>query len=591
MPQQIIPITDLASAGLVLDTPAVSLPPNVFSDVNNVRFRNGSIKRFPSEVTKIPSLTNVKYIAYWPSTVGDRYVVITDNNTTCTFSIYDSSYNLISGIGGTYPGSNVTGGDWQHTLFNGGYHIIFNNGNSTPVFLQDDISTVAKLPGWDSYAVEEEMTSFEHDGSAGAKIVKNSVFVSPSGSSFIFIKITVLPRNISLPIRTETVKINSSGTIFNLAGQTDSTLLGIGTITLVNFSDNEFSFTPDTSSGGSVYKISVTTTPVSVVTCGVIRSYGNLLVAGNLKETGGRTLTGTVRTSDVAPPGAIPENWNPFKNGANTAEEFILASTGTIKDMSEMQGVLYIYTDSSIHSIQQTSSTSIPFQISTVTDNYGVNNIDGVLEVDGKHIVYGSNDCYTFGGHPGSISSISGGRVRSFFRNGTTIKIVRFNKYDELWFWSTSAIYVWNYRNNVWTKRDLPTGTISANPSRNDLLYAAPTKIVGVDGTSFMDGAFLERQRLALTPEFDTESVAGMVLLFDGPSKATISYDGTDKVGQSVDYASKPALNFDTTLNYKADVRFNGRFLNYKITNQTGEVTLDWDLSGYQIELSKGGFK
>ena len=106
-----------------------------------------------------------------------------------------------------------------------------------------------------------------------------------------------------------------------------------------------------------------------------------------------------------------------------------------------------------------------------------------------------------------------------------------------------------------------------------------------------MDGAFLERQRLALTPEFDTESVAGMVLLFDGPSKATISYDGTDKVGQSVDYASKPALNFDTTLNYKADVRFNGRFLNYKITNQTGEVTLDWDLSGYQIELSKGGFK
>ena len=586
MPQQIIPITDLASAGLVLDTPAVSLPPNVFSNVNNVRFRNGSIKRFPSEVTKLSSLTNVKYIAYWPSTVGDRYVVITDNSTTCTFIVYDSSFNVVSGVGGAYPVGNVTGGTWQHTLFNGGYHIILNNGNSTPVFLQDDITTVTQLPGWDSYAVEEEMTSFEHDGSAGAKIVRNSVFVAPTGGASISIKITALPRNMSSPIHTETVTINAAGTI-----SPDATLANIGTISSVNFSSNQFSFTPDTSSGGTVYKVSVQTAPISAVTCGVLRSYGNLLVAGNLKETGGRTLTGTVRTSDVAPPGSIPENWNPFKNGANTADEFILASTGTIQDMAEMQGVMYVYTDSSIHSIQQTSSLAVPFQIATVTDNYGVNNIDGVLEVDGKHIVYGSNDCYAFGGHPGSISSISAGRVRSFFRNGTTIKIVRFNKYDELWFWSTAGIYVWNYRNNVWTKRDLPTGTISANASRSDLLYAAPTKVVGVDGTAFMDGAFLERQRLALTPEFDTESVAGMVLLFDGPSKATISYDGTDKVGQSVDYASKPALNFDTTLNYKADVRFNGRFLNYKITNQTGEVTLDWDLSGYQIELSKGGFK
>ena len=586
MPQQIIPITDLASAGLVLDTPAVSLPPNVFSDVNNVRFRNGSIKRFPSNVNKLTSLSNVKYIAYWPSTVGDRYVVITDNNTTCTFSVYDSSFNVINGIGGAYPVGNVTGGDWQHTLFNGGYHIIFNNGNSTPVFLQDDITTVTQLPGWDSYAVEEEMTSFEHDGSTGAKVIKNTVFTAPTGSNVISIKITALPRNTASPIQTETVTINSAGAI-----SPDATLANIGTISSVNFSANQFSFTPDTSSGGTVYKAFVTTAPISVVTCGVVRSYGNLLVAGNLKETGGRTLTGTVRTSDVAAPGVIPENWNPFKNGANTADEFILASTGTIKDMAELQGVLYVYTDSSIHSIQQTSSPLIPFQIATVTNNYGVNNTDGVLEVDGKHIVYGSNDCYAFGGHPGSISSISGGRVRSFFRNGTTIKQVRFNKYDEIWFWSTSAIYVWNYRNNVWTKRDLPTGSISANPSRDDLLFAAPTKVVGVDGSSFMDGAFLERQRLALTPEFDTESVAGMVLLFDGPSKATITYDGTDKVGQSVDYSSKPSLNFDTTLNYKADVRFNGRFLNYKITNQTGEVTLDWDLSGYQIELSKGGFK
>ena len=57
------------------------------------------------------------------------------------------------------------------------------------------------------------MTSFEHDGSAGAKIVRNSVFVAPTGGASISIKITALPRNMSSPIHTETVTINAAGTI------------------------------------------------------------------------------------------------------------------------------------------------------------------------------------------------------------------------------------------------------------------------------------------------------------------------------------------------------------------------------------------
>ena len=583
MPQEIIlPITNLASAGLVEDAPAVSLPPNVFSEVQNVRFRDGAVKRFPSDVDKLTSLTNVVYVAYWPSTLGDRYVVITDNGTNTVFTVYNSSFSVVASQGGTNTG--VTGGSWQHTLFNGGYHIIFNNGNSTPVFLQDDVAGVVDLPGWDSYAIEEELSSFEHDGSSGAVQIKNTVFANPGSGNSISVKMTALPRNTASPIQTETVTIDSSGTV-----SPDSTLLNIGTITNVNYATNSFDFTPDTSSGGTTYKAYVTSTPVTSVTAGVVRSYGNLIVAGNLKETGGRTLTGTIRTSDVAGPGAMPENWNPFKNGANTADEFILASTGTIQDLAELQGVLYIYTDSSIHSVQRTNSEFVPFQIATVTDNYGVNNTDGVIEVDGKHIVYGSNDCYVFAGHPGSISSISDGRVRNFFRNNTTIKSVRFNKYDETWFWSGSIIYVWNYRNNVWTKRDIPAGTNAITSIRGDLLLSAPTKIVSVDGSSYLPNAVLERKRMAVTPEFDTESVSGMALLFDGPSKVNIKYAGIDKVGTTVDFAAKPAIPFDTSLDYKADVRFNGRFLNYRIESQANETNLDWNLTGYHIQISKGG--
>ena len=50
MPDQTIPITNIAKAGVVLDTPPVSLPPNIFTDVRNVRFRDGAIRKMQGEV-------------------------------------------------------------------------------------------------------------------------------------------------------------------------------------------------------------------------------------------------------------------------------------------------------------------------------------------------------------------------------------------------------------------------------------------------------------------------------------------------------------------------------------------------------------
>ena len=102
-------------------------------------------------------------------------------------------------------------------------------------------------------------------------------------------------------------------------------------------------------------------------------------------------------------------------------------------------------------------------------------------------------------------------------------------------------------------------------------------------------GAVLERKRMAVTPEFDTESVSGMALLFDGSSKANIKYAGIDKLGEVVDFTANAAIPFDTTTDFKADVRFNGRFLNYRIESQSSDTALDWNLTGYQIKVSKGG--
>ena len=588
MPEQVQPIQELARVGLIEDTPSVLLPPNGFSDVNNVRFHSNAIRKFPAETSAwsgtAPTLSSIVYVAHWSSTEGPLTVVVTDNGTDSVVAAYLPSGQPFT-IGGTPLSetlTGVTGGEWQHTVFNGGYHLILNNGNSTPVYLQADTADVVELPGWASYAAEETVMDFEFDGAAGGTIVVNTALEEGTR-----IKITSVPRNTSIPIRSDTVNVNAA-----MTGVTpDGNLAEIGTITLV--SATGFTFTPAADTGGNRYIITTVSEPVSTVTASVIRAYGNLLVAGNLIERDGRTnpirtLTGTIRTSDVAGPGQIPTNWNPFQLGVNTADEFILASTGVIQDMAELQGVMYIYTDSSIHAIQQTGSPTLPFQVTTVTNNFGADNVDSVIEFDGKHIVVGNDDVYIFAGHPGSISSIADGRVRHNFRGNTGWKIVRLNSWDELWFYkpSVNEVYIWNYRGDTWTKRNSGNTPVSINSAPSELLLATSSTIMNVNSsTSYLDNTFVERRRLAMAPEFDTEYLSSIALLMEGGDTLAIEVVGTNAPGD-LTQAFVDMGTFNLTEDYKHDIRQNGRFLNYRFEH---DFTSEMVFSGFQLEFSKGG--
>ena len=583
MPNQVVPITELASVGLVMDTPSTILPPNAFSDVSNVRFHDGAITKFPAESQGIPNVSTfsgVVYAALWPAPSGDRYVVVSDDETNVTITVYSSVGTVI------FSNSTLTSADnsqWQHTIFNGGFHIIINDGTRTPVYLEDGVNMVRPLPGWDSYASQEQVMDFDFDGNAGGNID-----ISVPLEAGTVIKFTCIPRNGALAIRTDTLTVNDDVNGFD----PDGTIVGIGTAGMVTTTG--FRFTPGAANGGNRYVITLQSAPIAIVTASVVRAYGNLLVAGNLIErdedgAAVRTLTGTIRTSDVAGPGQIPTNWNPFQLGVNTADEFILASTGTIQDMVELQGVLYVYTDSSIHSIQQTGSPVVPFQTSPVTNNFGANGVGSVLEVDGKHIVVGSDDVYVFAGHPGSISSISDGRVRDKFRGIAGWKIVRLHSYDELWFWRLDdpEIYIWNYRSNVWTKRT-SVQPVSIDTLQSDLLLATTNSIVNVNkSTSHLGNAYIQRDKMALAPEFDTENLASIAFLAEGDDTFEVLAKGSNAPGENIVLSDDNTKGtFDLSEDYKKDIREQGRFLNYRITHSgTGAFTL----AGMQLDIMKGG--
>ena len=165
MPTQTVPLQGLDQVGLVIDSPSITLPENAFSDANNVRFDDGAIRKVRGfvEIFASHGLTDIQYIAYWPNPNQPIWVVV--NREERSGNPRDIIYTLtISSDGMTVPvdrsptnGYTISQG-WQHTIFNGGYSFIINNGLNRPQHLTVQQGTdlmptndFQDLPGWDSY--------------------------------------------------------------------------------------------------------------------------------------------------------------------------------------------------------------------------------------------------------------------------------------------------------------------------------------------------------------------------------------------------------------------------------------------------------
>ena len=620
MAGQVIPINDIASAGVVIDVPAVSLAQNIFTDCLNVRFRDGAVRKMKGEeAITTPFSDPIVHLAFWDNpnlAAGSGYYIVVTNNGS-TDSIYAIKNDGTQTIN-TLKTGITQGGVWQHTLFNGGFSFIINNGIIKPLYIQDipGNTSIAALdmydiPGWDSYYANEEIVSTVWDSANQTldfdlgqivdftnKEVTCTIVNSETGTIRNYAKFTALGSN------SDDADGNNQTTFTcSLDANTNTTIVTPSVAMLLS---------------GDTVICKVRSADIVQVRCGVIRAYKNLLVAGNLTEYDStnttilRRLAGVVRTSDVAAPGAMPANWNPFAAGVNTADEFTLSSTGTVQDMAELQGRMYIYTNSSIHSLEQTGSTSLPFSISTVTDSYGAQTIEAVQEFDGRHIVVGSNDIYIFEGHPSSIKSISDGRVRKYFFDNINkaveqkLFILRYQAKDEIWFCypkgtstTINEVLCWNYRNNTWTVRRITSTIVSGdiapydeNPNDMIPVFAYGTEIMYADKTytdvtSTAYESYVERRRLAMSPEFDTETLSSIAMKVEGAdAELTMYVLGTNKPGQDVSPTTGVTNTFVVNDDYKIDVRESGRFLNYKLTETD---TNDWNISGLQYEILKGG--
>ena len=383
MPNQVVPITGFDQVGVILDSPPVSLPPNALSDVRNVRFKDGAVRKMEGEVNLFPNLFDgdgvsyngdiLKYVVWWPNPniIDDNrgyYLIIVEQDYTDTDMVNhgqrDVAYLLSPGSTarhflGHFQRDELA--NWQHTFFQGGFAMVINNGLDEPHYIIDSdgntditrINPFEPLPGWESYEINQTVISDTFS----------------AGNTGVF--------TIGNPVDFDNFRV-----MVTIAGADPIMVTGVGTFDSVTYSvvNNLATLTFDTLPNvGDLVTIRIESRMPVSVRAGVIRAFGDFLVAGDLFEfttddmTNERTilrnLAGIVRTSDVAAPGEIPTNWNPFAAGVSTADEFVLTASGVVQEMVELQGSLYIYSNSSISIMRQTGNAQVPLSVTPVTES------------------------------------------------------------------------------------------------------------------------------------------------------------------------------------------------------------------------------
>ena len=626
MAEEIISVVDIASKGVVIDTPPVALAQNIFTDVKNIRFKDGAVRKIEGELL-LNDITGVtgqtRYFAVWENPnlqpTGLYYIWVVDKVVSGVIvgqQIYVQDH---TGTKRDITPAALNGGNgfqftthgWQHTLFSGGFTFIINNGIDKPHYILDNAGNtninnlvLAELPGWDSYNVEQTIV--------------DDTFVT--GSINVF--------DLGQKVDFTTNLITVTGT--NAKNAQAGTPAGTGTTNTANFvpgdypasipsvSGNNFQIYTDTATNttvlvignmsvGDTVKVQIESRNPVNVRAGVVQSFGNLLVAGDLTEIDEvvspakiiRRLSGVVRTSDLAVPGSVPNNWNPFASGVSTADEFTLSETNIIQDMKSVQGNMYIYSTDSIHAMRLTGNLKAPVAFTPVTDEYGCLVKGAIKEYDGKHFVVGANDIYVFSGNPGNIKSLAQGRVKEYFYNNLNPiherQLFILQNHQELEIWlcyptleSTGGecdeALIWNYRTDTWSIRELnavasgdvgpikgggiPTATITATGNSGNAGYtnrgkkeiqevtingATPrittgtkaAKTVAVSTFSNFTTDVLEVIDLAVTGDTGPNTVNAISTL-TYPSSATFTYD-RDKTTH-LDGGASAVINGDASI-------------------------------------------
>ena len=220
--------------------------------------------------------------------------------------------------------------------------------------------------------------------------------------------------------------------------------------------------------GSTASNFSALSNWLSSTTTKVIRPFKRFLVALDSTESGTR-YPFRVRWSHPAEGGTVPTTWDASDDTKDAGYVDLSQSNGFVVDCLPLGDSNIIYKEDSVWAMTFEGGQSI-FGFRQLFNDAGILGKDCVKSFDNQHFVVSEDDVFTHDGQ--SKKSIVDGQIRDELFNSihpdykTRTFVAADREKNEMWicFVSNSATdafadkaYVWNWRNNTWSIRDLPS--------------------------------------------------------------------------------------------------------------------------------------
>jgi hypothetical protein len=206
-----------------------------------------------------------------------------------------------------------------------------------------------------------------------------------------------------------------------------------------------------------------------------LRSFGDFMLALGLTE-GSTSYPNRVRFSDITLANNVPGSWDATDTTKSAGFNDLVQLRTPIVDGATLGSNFLIYSSDQVWNMEFVGGTFI-FNFRKVFDDAGVINQNCILEVEGKHYVFDTDDIYVNDGI--TRQSICDNRVRDYIFNGIDMSlqeacfVMHVADLEEIYFcYHTGddlAVYddvsgcnraaVYNYRSDTWSFVDLPNVT------------------------------------------------------------------------------------------------------------------------------------
>ena len=523
----LIPIDNVGQVGIVKETSPWQLPPNVWSDGNNIKTDEGSIKKTPGYYEVMATCPVAPYHIiqltlgepeFWV-VAGLAAIYAYDNtslstllngalNDSATTVTVDSTTNFESVGTITIGSENITYTGKTTTTFTG----CTRGADSTSAAAHDDDSTVSRATKWYNITRTSGAYSATADENWTSTIIGGVLVLTNNYDKPQFWELTD-----GVPLSSTKMQDLSywpSLTLLNGAVNDSVTTLTVdstadfptsGTVT-IGTEDISYTGKTDTTFTGCTRGANSTSAaahsdndPVFVnVFCKSMRAFRSFLVALNIKR-GGVSYPRVVKWSTEAGIQGVPSSWNETTSTVDAGEYELADSKGDILDGLQLRDTFMIYKEDATYSMSFVGTPFI-FSFRQLSPTIGAIAKNCVAEFDGGHAIFGKGNFYINDGQrlkpilPQKLkeyvfTEIDGAQINKCFvaaDYGRTEILFCFTADGAATNHPNKAI-VWNYITNTFTIRDLPDlahmgyGNVG-NPTTSTTWASTATSWAGTTG-------------------------------------------------------------------------------------------------------------